>query len=453
MTQRGRAADEPTITWGPMMNRRRFLGLTGAGIGTAVLAACGSSGSRSSSASSGGSGSNSAAGTSFIKQTFGGANVGAGLTIPVGAGLLLSTSQAPYGQQSLKGINLAVEEIKAAGGPTFTFNTKDIAVSTTAGANAERGWGEAHIGMALAAGFFDTGSMIPPAEQYDILTFDGGGGTSTVFEGKPYAWGARAITPNDTFDGVMKYMSQKMPKAKRYAVSGYDLGALTTQAVAQLRSTASQLGAPGMTYVGEALTPLPSAGGIDFTSAISKLRGMNPDVIFLWAWGSDPATFMKSFSTAGINAVVIGPDFIPSTTNLAGPAMDGYMFAYDYFNPKTVPNQWGQHFVSAYKAKYNAEPDYYPANYYEETYFLWELVKRVLAKGGNPQSGTDLQNALESDLTLPSVYGGSGATGKISFSSTTHSVSYRPMGLFKVVNDKPVPLAYFNIGGADYRLA
>ena len=149
--------------------------------------------------------------------------------------MLLSTSQAYYGQQALKGLNLAAKEIKEAGGPEFTIETKDLAVSTTAGADAAREWGEnGKIHMSLAAGFFGTGSMIPLIDQYKILTIDPGGGTSTAFQGKPFAWGGRAITPDDSLAGAVEYIKAKMPDAKRWAVTGYDIGELTKGTVAAL---------------------------------------------------------------------------------------------------------------------------------------------------------------------------------------------------------------------------
>src|ERR1700753_2843265 len=80
--------------------------------------------------------------TSFIKANFGGPHSGAGLDYPFAAGLLLSTSQAPYGEASLKGINLALKHIKAAGGPNFSVGVKDFAASSTAGSTAMTAWGQ-----------------------------------------------------------------------------------------------------------------------------------------------------------------------------------------------------------------------------------------------------------------------------------------------------------------------
>jgi len=390
--------------------------------------------------------------TDFIKKTFAsdGGDLGGGRTIKAGAGLLLGTSQAYYGQQSQKGIDLAVKQIKEAGGPDFQFDVKDLTITPTAGADVARSWGGSGIHLALAAGFFGTGSMIPVIAQDKILTFDPGGGTSTTFQGKDFAWGARAITPDDALPGVTEWLKKNKPDAKRWAIAGYDIGDLTKGSTKALEGLAASNGAQ---VVGQALFALPGQGTPDYPSIMGKLRGMNPDVIFLWTWGSDPAAFMKQYATSGMHAMVVGPDFGSSTVGIAGKAFDGYNFAYDYFDASSPGNAWGQCFVQAFRQEYKEDPDYYPANYYEDTFFLWETVKRVLKAGGDINDGDALQKALVSNLTLASVYGAGSPTGTITLDPGTHSVAKRPMGLFEVKDGKPKAAAYFNIAGADYNPA
>ncbi|MEI7991690.1 MAG: ABC transporter substrate-binding protein [Actinomycetota bacterium] len=444
--------------------RRRALVASFAAVTGLLVAACGGGNStkptetteksttESTSASNTGDSTVANGGADFIKNTFAKdtAHLGGGLKIEIGAAMLLSTSQAYYGQEALKGMELAAAEIKAAGGPEFTFTTKDLAVSTTAGADGAREWGEkGKIHMALAAGFFGTGSMIPLIDQYKILTIDPGGGTSTVFQGKPYAWGGRAITPDDSLAGVVEYLKTAMPAAKRWAITGYDIGDLTKGTIAVLKALATSAGAE---IVGQALVPLPSAGTADYPKAIDQLRSMKPDVIFNWVWGSDPAAFMKAYALSGMTAPVIGPDFGATTVDVAGSAFDGYMFAYDYFDAVNPQNPWAKHFVDAFRTKHGTDPDYYPANYYEDVYIFWEIVQRTLAAGGDVTNGADLQKAMLENLTFPSVYGTGDVTGSIAFDATSHSLAFRPMGLFVLKDGKPQPLAYFNIGGKDFKL-
>jgi len=394
---------------------------------------------------------------SFIKKAFGGGgpHSGAGMKFPFAAGLLLSTSQAPYGQASLKGINLAVKHIAAAGGPDFSFSVKDLAASSTAGGTSMTTWGQQGIPYCIGCGFFDEGNLVKGAMQYKVFTTDPGGGALPVFQGLPYIWGTRAITPLDSYGGVMKYLAAKAPHGTKIATAGADLGPLAGQFVDVLQQAMHEH-FPGSELVAQVYTEVGAGGTYDFGPGMSKLARVNPDVIMPFTWGTDPASFMKSYFTTSLTAKVIGPDYFATSAPLAGNAILGYHFAYDYFNPVDPGNPWGKMFAQAYEAEYAEIPNYYPANYYENTFFLWQLVSRVLAKGGNPHEAAQLQSALEEEPTLMSLYGTGNATGSISFGAKSHTPTSRPMGLFEVTSTSttalPKQLASFNIGGGDFAI-
>lgn len=431
------------------MARRSFLGLAGVGAAAVTLASCAKPAENA--------GSDTAASDKvdpdFIKKTFvkePGKAAGQGLEITIGATLLLSTFQAFYGQLSLRGMELAAEQIKAAGGPSFTFVSKDIAASTTAGADAVRDFASRKIGMVLAGNIFNVGSMIGPLAQDKILGIDPGGGTATLFQKQPYAWGSRAVAPNDTFPIGLQYIKEKMPEVKKIALLNGNSGDFSKALEEDFRGAVAKYGPPGA-QVDVVIYTSTNAGG-DFTAALTEMRQLQPDVLFAPLYGSDPASLMKRYATTGLKAKVFGADFAASTTKIAGSAMNGYMFAGDYFDADPQ-NDWGRYFISTYYAKYKEVPDYFPANYYETTFIFWELVKRVIAKGGDPNDGTALQDALMEDAKFLSVYGDGSPAGSIEFDTTTHTLSSRPMGVFEVTDNVPKALAYGNIGGRDFRLA
>ena len=83
---------------------------------------------------------------------------------------------------------------------------------------------------------------------------------------------------------------------------------------------------------------------------------------------------------------------------------------------------------------------------------MWDMIRRVLAKGGNVNSGVDLENSLKENPTFTSVYGGDASkNGTLRFNLTNHSVDQRFMGVFRYQNGKVTTLATFDIGGADYK--
>jgi branched-chain amino acid transport system substrate-binding protein len=433
---------------GGALGRRRFLQLAGGTAAALALAACSKPADETANTAA-----SDKVDPDFIKKTFGsgGAESGQGLTITLGATLLLSGFQAFYGQESLKGMNLAAEQIKAAGGPEFKFEPRDIAASTTAGADAVRELAAAGIGGVLAGNIFNVGSMVEPLAQNSILGIDPGGGTSTLFESKPYVWGSRALAPNDTYPIALQYVSKKLPDTKTIVLLNGNYGDFSKALEDDFRNAVSEFGPSGakVQVVGYQTS---QTGGGDFTSAMTELRNIQPDVISLPLYGSDPATFMKRYATAGLKGKVIGVDFSASTVDIAGSAFDGYLFAGDYFD-EDPRNDWGRHFIASYHDKYQEVPDYFPANYYETTFIFWELVKRVIAKGGDPNSGEQLQAALLEKPQFLSVYGSGSPAGEIVFDPDKHILTDRPMGVFEVKDGKPKALAYGNIGGRDFTLA
>jgi hypothetical protein len=77
----------------------------------------------------------------------------------------------------------------------------------------------------------------------------------------------------------------------------------------------------------------------------------------------------------------------------------------------------------------------------------------VLAKGGNVNSGEELQKALLDNPSFKSIYGGSGSElGAIALDTATHTVKTRPLGVYKANGGKPKQVAEFDLGGANFKL-
>jgi len=316
-------------------------------------------------------------------------------------------------------------------------------------------WGQSKVPYCISCGFFDEGNILAPAIQYKVLTTDPGGGNLPVFQGKPYIWGTRAITPSDAYGGVMQYFAAKAPHANKIALAGASLGPLASQFLGALEQAIKQYW-PAARIVAQEYSQASSSGTYDFAPTLAKLEGVNPDLILPFTWGTDPASFMKAYFNTSLTGKVIGPDYFSTSAPLAGGAIEGYMFAYDYFDGANPGNPWGEMFAQSYLQEYDEPPDYYPANYYENTFFLWQLIQRVLERGGNPMSSTELQAAWEEDTTLKSVYGKGSPTGSITISGKTHTPTGRPLGLFEVTSTgtttNPKQLASFNIGGGGFTM-
>ena len=374
--------------------------------------------------------------------------LGTGMTFKLGIVLAMTGPGSYYGRIQGNGAKLAVAQIKAAGGPDIELVFKDHkSADAQAGARAAKELGIDGVPAVLSSYVGDIGAMFPGVKQYKMLTLDGGGGTSDFGQGKPFFWGMRAIEPDDDFSGALKYWKATDPKIKRVSLVYFDQGPANEIVLkhfdAALKNTGLEL----------ASTELTTIGATDYSATIARLKTANPDAIFLFGTGVDPGYFMKQLVNAGLKMPVIGTEYISDAAEVAGPAFDNYMFATDWFDAARPSNPWSKLFLDSYVKEFKLRPEINAANYYEDTFAVWEIIRRVLAKGGNVNSGEELQNALRADPKFKSVYGGSATElGVIALDTTSHSVKQRPLGVYESNGGKPIPVATFDLGGANFQL-
>lgn len=368
----------------------------------------------------------------------GGADAGQGLTIKMGALLPFSGPGSYYGEFQGNGLKLGVKHVKEAGGPTIELVDKDHkSGDVTAGTTAARELAtQDKVPLIFASYGAVLGSILPVIQQFHVLTLDGGGGTSQVWKSQDFFWGTRMVTPDDTWPGVLDYAKEKMPDAKRVASVAWDVGPANDASLAIYKQL---LADRGMELVADERVQI---GLTDYSTTLARVRQAEPDIVGIGLWGLDPGYFMKQYITTGLGAQVIGPEFTPDAAQVAGDAYDNYWFAYDFFDAANPPNPWSKYFADTYRQEYDKDADFYSANYYEKAFIAWELVKRVLKKGGDVNSGDDLQAALEDDPTFRSVYGGDSETvGELTLDVTEHAPKEKAMVIGTVVSGKPKILA------------
>jgi len=381
----------------------------------------------------------------------GGEDLGGDLTFDMGAVLALTGPGSFYGSTMSRGIDLAVEHIAAAGGPDINviyFDHKSG--DAQAGVDAITELGSQGVPAKLASYVDDLGAMLEGTAQYEVFTFDGGGGTSEFGKGQPYFWGTRAITPNDTLNGMFQWVTETMPDATTVGLVGWDVGEPSNGIIRE--DVLAQIEEAGLEFNG--LYELVPIGNLDYSAVFPKIQANEPDVLLMGLYGQDPGAFINQAQTAGLDAQIIGFEFTPDGVDASrGAYEDGYTFAYDYFNPDTPTNPLAELFVEEFRAAYGEDPDFYAANFYENTLGMWEVIRRVLASGGDPNSGADLDTAFQESLTLPSVYGGDeSGPGTYTLDPETHSVIQRPMGVFRYQDGEVTPLAFFDIGGENFEI-
>jgi ABC-type branched-subunit amino acid transport system substrate-binding protein len=292
--------------------------------------------------------------------------------------------------------------------------------------------------------------MLPLTQQYKCLTLDGGGGNGGAGQSQDFFWGCRALPGLDPLPGLFKYLADAHPDAKTIGVTGWDLGAQNNADGKRLFLEALKTSKLQFNNLFELAAP----NSTDFANVLTKIKSNEPDILIVAAYGQDPGFFLDQAQTANLKATLIGYEFTPDGLNASKGTFDsvGWTFSSDFFDADAAASKLGKLFVREFKAAYTDTPDFYAANYYEDTLGLWDLIRRVLAKGGNINSGPELQTALKDKPILSSVYGGDdSAVGTFAMDPATHSVVRRQMGVFQYKGGKVKTLALFNIGGTDYK--
>jgi branched-chain amino acid transport system substrate-binding protein len=447
-------SDETQLTRRQALRRLGF-GAAAVAAGPAFLAACGSSSKKAStSATTAGGGGGAAAGdvgTQLAKLlNIDKATAGAGMTFQMGNVLALTGNGSFYGKTMSRGTDLAVKHIKAAGGPDIKVIYKDHkSGDAQAGTQAVTELGTAGVPAKLASYVDDLGAMLAGTAQYKMFTLDGGGGTSIFGQGKPYFWGTRAITPNDAVPGLLKYCHDTLPNAKTLGFTGWDIGEPSnTQIKVDLLKKVADGG-----YKYNGLYELFPPSTTDYGTILPKIKANEPDILLVGSYGQDPGFLLNQSLTSGIKSTLFGFEFTPDGIKASKGTYDsqGWSFAYDYFDPDHPVSPLAKLFTSEFVSAYGDKPDFYAADFYENTLVMWEVIRRVLKKGGNINSGADLDAALRDNLTVVSVYGGDATTvGSYTLDATTHSVNKRGMGVFTYKGGKVTPHAFYGLNADGY---
>ncbi|MCP8894547.1 ABC transporter substrate-binding protein [Shinella daejeonensis] len=321
----------------------------------------------------------------------------------------LATAQtgglAPYDQPSLRGFQMAVDEINAAGGIAGKFPIRLIAKDTRS---------DAAQTALVAQELVDEGVkiMITPCDAdpsiaagqitqaAQIPTFSFCATTPTM----PLAVGDYMFGnyPADNVQAaVLANYAQEKGFKTAYVLKSPDTAytlKLPEYFVASFKGKGGEVLGEG-TY---------SMGQQDFSAEVTKIKALNPapDVIMTAAYEPDFPAFVRQLRGAGVETPILGSDGIDSPTTFGlGPVVDGVVFTTAGFAVEGSPLAA---FNETYKAKFGEDPDtVYIANGYD----LGKVIEAAVTKADSVEP-TAIRDAIAS---LENV---EGVTGKISYAGT-----------------------------------
>lgn len=162
----------------------------------------------------------------------------------------------------------------------------------------------------------------------------------------------------------------------------------------------------------------------DFSPQLTKIKGANPDVIFIAGYYVETALIAQQAGPIGLDVPMIGTEGISSEEliKLGGDAVEGIRFA-AFFHPD-IEFEGTREFVEAFREKYNREPDNYGALAYDSAKLILEGMRE------NEPTRQGITQYIEEVRDFP------GIAGPISFENNEVT---RNIVILEVVDGKIVP--------------
>lgn len=323
--------------------------------------------------------------------------------IRIGINYELSGDNATYGQGSVEGIELAIEEINAAGGingklikPFKVDNNSNSSEATTLATKLITQDKVIAILGPATSGCFK--AQIPVANKNKVPVASGSATAEDVTvtaDGKVQEYAFR-ICFNDSFQGrVMANFASENLSAKNAVIimdSSSDYGK------GLAKNFKDTFTASGGTIVAEEAYV---KNDTDFNAILTKIRGMNFDVIYIPGYYNEAGLIIKQARALGINTPILGADGFDSPTlvELAGAeALNDIYFTNHYSSldkdPKVVS------FIETFKKKYGKEPDAFNALGYDLAKFVADAIGRA-----EKLTGEAVKKALEATEGFEGITG------------------------------------------------
>ncbi|NSL52828.1 ABC transporter substrate-binding protein [Calidifontibacillus erzurumensis] len=300
--------------------------------------------------------------------------------IKIGANLELSGGVASYGQSIAEGVDLAIEEINASGGidgkkleVVKVDNKSEAAEATNAAIKLTSQDKVTAIIGAATSGNTVAQAQIANDTNTILLTPSGTSPNVTVGEDglNEYVFRMCFIDP---FQGTVaaNFAANELGvrKAAIFADSASDY------AKGLAASFKETFEAAGGTIVAEEAYV---AKDTDFRSTLTRIKGQNPEFVFIPGYYEEVGLIIKQAREMGLNVPFMGADGwdSPKLIELAGAENLNNTFITNHYSSED-PDEKIQNFVTKFKEKYNGKsPDAFNALGYDSVYLLADAIKRA----------------------------------------------------------------------------
>jgi branched-chain amino acid transport system substrate-binding protein len=331
--------------------------------------------------------------------------------IKIGALLPISGPGSYFGVQDKQGIDLAIEQLNKAGVNGYKFEVKyeDSACSPLPATQAaKRLLEQFKPDVVLGEECSDaTLAIMPVVEEAKVPLINAGSSAIKITEpGNPWTF---RIFPNEVMQGVDIANNAYKRLNARSAVLLHENTNAGIGNANVFNETFTKLG-------GKILADIGFGRDVnDFTAIATRIAGLGQvDVIPTYTLEGQGLKITQALAQAGVTkgggggAIQIGTIWLPfGFEQKAGKAALGYIRIVQ-FDP-TDTRDVVKNFITAFKAKYNADPTHLNAHAYDQIMLIADVVKR---------GGKDAQSIRDG---LAATKNWSGVTGSVEFDKTNQN--------------------------------
>ncbi|MBY0124219.1 ABC transporter substrate-binding protein [Bacillus sp. S/N-304-OC-R1] len=330
---------------------------------------------------------------------------GGGDTIKIGANLELSGAVASYGSGIAAGVDLAVDEINAAGGVDGkkielikVDNKSDAAEATNAAIKLTSQDKVTAIIGAATSGNTVAQAQIANDNKTVLISPSGTSPTVTVREDgsvNEYVFRTAFIDP---FQGtVAANFALNDANVKNAAIFADNASDYAKGLAASFKETFEKAG--GKIVSSESYV----AKDTDFRSTLTRIKAANPEFIFIPGYYEEVGLIVKQAREMGITVPLMGADGwdSPKLVELAGPDALNNTFIINHYSAEDQ-DATIQKFVKAFGDKYDGKtPDAFNALGYDTVYMLVDAMKRA----GTTSDSEKIKDALAATKDLALITG------------------------------------------------
>jgi branched-chain amino acid transport system substrate-binding protein len=300
--------------------------------------------------------------------------------VKVGAVLPMTGSGARYGKSMQRGIDLAVEDINAAGGingKKLKVITVDSKSDNTAGANAATrliNVNKVPAIITVLAGV--TQAIIPVTEKNKVLLFTAATEPGLTEQGR-YVFRNATYIRNE-IDRMLKACREKL-NLRKVAVL-YMNNPAGAWANDYIKKGLESFG--GQVTASESFQP----EAIDLSTQLERIKLTSPEAVYLLA-GKQSGPAMKLARQLGLKCQFLGTsDFeLPEVLPVAGAAAEGAIYTSVALDPANGNGPLVS-FKERYQKRYGEDPEVFSATAYDATGIIAKVLRNA---GSDPDSARD----------------------------------------------------------------